>query len=399
VQDVWYDGFTGAKTGHTKKSIFGSTLMDWSSEDHRFMARAIQLAKRASYHVHPNPKVGCVLVKDNKVIAEGWHHRAGDVHAEINTLLLAGDEARDSSCYVTLEPCSHTGKTPPCINALIEAGIKDVTVAMADPNPRVSGQGIRTLEQAGIRTRTGLLQAQAEMLNPGFLKRMRSGMPFVRCKMAMGLDGRTALANGVSKWITSETSRRDVHKLRARSSAILTGVDTILSDDPSMTVREIDTDGYQPLRVIMDSQLRISKNAAVLEQTGRTVIFTISDSRQKKIELEQAGAVIIKCNETNSRVDMHEALGYLAAELEINEVIVEAGPTLAGHMIEQGLIDELIIYAAPLLMGDSARGLFTLPCFKNMEECPGLFITDISRIGDDVRITAKISYHEEGKAR
>ncbi|MCG8325267.1 MAG: bifunctional diaminohydroxyphosphoribosylaminopyrimidine deaminase/5-amino-6-(5-phosphoribosylamino)uracil reductase RibD [Thiotrichales bacterium] len=362
--------------------------MDWSKNDYRYMARAIQLAQRASFHVHPNPKVGCVLSKDGNIVAEGWHHAAGDDHAELVAIRKAGAGARETSCYISLEPCSHSGKTPPCVDALIDAGVAQVIIPMPDPNPDVSGQGIRRLEQAGIKVRTGLMQAEAEQLNRGFLKRMRTGLPYVRCKLAQSLDGRTALANGTSKWITTENSRRNVHELRAASSAILTGVNTVVADDPSLTVRHIDSAGYQPLRVVLDSQLRINTDARILKQPGRCIIFTVRDGDDKSSALERAGVEVIQCTGINGRVDLNAAFEHLAAGYEINDVLIEAGPTLSGSLLEQKLVDEIVLYIAPKLLGQTGRELFTLSGFTGMRESPALTVRDIRRIGEDVRIIA-----------
>ncbi len=240
--------------------------MKWTDLDHKYMSRSLQLARRGLYTTDPNPRVGCILVKNNNVLAEAWHEYAGGPHAEINAIQLAGDNAKDTDCFVTLEPCAHTGKTPPCTEALIKAGVKRVVAATTDPNPLVAGQGLKALEAAGIKTEVGLMQSQAQALNPGFEMRMRDGRPFVRCKLAMSIDGRTALASGESHWISGEESRLDVQRLRARSSAIMTGVNTVLADDPSLNVREIDTHGRQPMRVILDSELRTPKTSKMLKR-------------------------------------------------------------------------------------------------------------------------------------
>lgn len=253
----------------------------FSAADHRCMARALRLAERGLYTTDPNPRVGCVLVRDGHVVGEGWHRRAGEPHAERNALAAAGDAARGATAYVTLEPCSHHGRTPPCTQGLIEAGVARVVAAMSDPNPLVAGDGLAMLHEAGIETQVGLLEADAEVLNPGYLQRMRHGRPYVRCKLAMSLDGRTAMASGESQWITSEAARRDVQLLRARSSAILTGIGTVLADDPSMTVRlpadelfGVDSDDYlrQPLRVVLDTRLRTPPRARMLNLPGRTLL-------------------------------------------------------------------------------------------------------------------------------
>lgn len=364
--------------------------MIWKADDYRFMARAIQLAGRASFHVHPNPRVGCVMVKDGNIVGEGWHVRSGEAHAEINALDQACDPVQGSDCYVTLEPCCHQGKTPPCTSALIEAGIRRVILASPDPNPEVGGQGMAQLQSAGIEVLTGLMQDRAEALNPGFMKRMRKGRPYVRCKMAMSLDGRTALANGNSRWISSKPSRVDVHGMRARSSAILTGINTVLADDPSLTVRHVDSDGYQPLRIVMDTSLRMPVDARMLRQPGETIIVTLSTDAGKRKALQDAGARIVTGTEENGHIAADKLLDVLASELSINDVLVETGPTLAGRLLGDNLVDEMILYTAPRLLGDSARGVFTLPVYDRVEDSPQLMIEDITTIGPDVRIRARV---------
>lgn len=365
--------------------------MEWQARDYEYMARAIQLAKRASYFVHPNPKVGCVLVKDKQIVSEGWHERSGEEHAEVMALRHAGQQARGCTAYISLEPCAHTGKTPPCVNALIEAGVSDVIIAMQDPDSRVSGEGIRKLREAGISVRSGLLDNEAEKLNPGFLKRVRSGLPFVRCKMAMSLDGKTALANGESQWITSEESRRDVHRLRAESAAILTGINTVLADDPSMTVRHINSNDYQPLRVILDSHLRIRPEARVLTEPGQVVIVTASDDDKKMDELATGDVKIIQCLEKNGRIELNDALRKLVIDYQLNEILLESGSTLSGAMLDQGLIDELVLYVAAKLLGHDAQGLFQLPAIVSMQNARKLDVKDVRLIGQDVRIISSLN--------
>jgi diaminohydroxyphosphoribosylaminopyrimidine deaminase/5-amino-6-(5-phosphoribosylamino)uracil reductase len=369
--------------------------MNWSSAEYRFMGRAMRLADRASFHVQPNPRVGCVLVRDGTIVGEGWHDRAGEAHAEINALSRAGAAARGSDCYVTLEPCCHEGKTPPCTQALIGAGIKQVIVAMRDPNPEVRGQGEAELQASGIRVRSGLMQAQAEALNPGFLKRMRKGLPFVRCKMAMSLDGRTALANGNSRWISSQASRRDVHRLRARSSAVLTGINTVLADDPCLNIRHVDAGGYQPARIVVDSSLRMPIGARMLQQAGTIIIATLADNSEKRRLLEQSGCMVVTADEHDGRVDLQWLLEFLAREIAVNDLLLEAGATLGGKLITRGLVDELVLYTAPMLLGDSARGLFTLPDFEDIANGPQLLIRDIRTIGPDVRIRAEFIHNPD----
>jgi len=348
------------------------------------MARALRLAENGLYTTTPNPRVGCVIVKDGAVVGEGWHVRAGEPHAEIHALRAAGEAARGATVYVTLEPCCHHGRTPPCAQALIAAGVARVVAAMEDPNPLVAGEGLDLLERAGVRTEHGLLEDQAHELNIGFVYRMTSGRPWVRLKTAASLDGKTALNNGVSQWITGEDARRDVHRLRARSCAVLTGIGTVLADDPQMNVRAVETP-RQPLRVVVDSQLRMPPSAKMLTG-GKTLIVTGSHDHQKMDALYQAGARMLILPLKDGRIDLKQMLDELAKQ-QINEVMVEAGPTLSGAMLQAGLVDELMIYLAPLLLGDRARGMFELP---ELSEMAGreLRIKDIGMVGRDLRIRA-----------
>lgn len=366
------------------------------SDDLRHMARALQLARLGLYSTHPNPRVGCVLVRDDRVVGEGWHRRAGGPHAEREALAAAGEAARGATAYVTLEPCCHHGRTPPCTNGLIEAGVARVVAAMGDPNPLVAGKGFELLRQAGIQVESGVLEAEARALNPGFVKRMTDGLPHVRCKLAMSLDGRTAMASGESQWITSEQARRDVQRLRARSEAIITGIGTVLADDPSMNVRLAAADlpgmgegdePIQPVRVVLDSRLRMPPLARMLELPGQTLVMCTDQDPTHATGLESAGARVREMPESGGRVDLEQALRYLARQ-EINEVLLETGPTLAGSALAAGLVDELVVYMAPHLMGDQARGLFSLPALRHMRERIELEITDIRAVGRDWRITA-----------
>ena len=374
------------------------------------MAQAISLAKKGWYSTHPNPRVGCVLVRDEQIIAQGWHQYAGQGHAEVNALAELGAIANNSTsdtnnsalgatAYVTLEPCSHFGKTPPCSNALIDAGIKRVVIAMVDPNPLVSGNGVKRLQENGVEVKTGVLEMEARALNPGFIQRMVNKRPRVRCKMAMSLDGRTAMATGESKWITAADAREDVQRLRAESSVILTGIGTVIADDPSMNVRSqrYADDKRQPDRFILDTQLRMSAQAKMLSLPGKTLIAAAQgcqqSMQQKVLELESQGAGIhflpvqkLSIDETSVSLP---AMMSLMAELQYNEVLLEAGATLSGAMLQAGFVDELIIYMAPHLMGSEARGLFNLPGLDTMSKRINLHIQDIRAVGRDFRITAK----------
>ncbi len=360
----------------------------FSTTDYGFMTRALQLAQKGLYTTDPNPRVGCVMVKNGKVVGEGWHARAGEPHAEIYALNAAANQAAGATAYVTLEPCCHHGRTPPCSEALVKAKLARVVIAMQDPHARVDGGGIAQLREAGIQVDTGLFQEQAATLNPGFIKRMQRGRPFVRCKLGMSLDGRTAMASGESKWITSVAAREDVQRLRARSSAIVTGIGTVLADDPSMTVR-LDGIERQPLRVVIDTHLRMPETAKMLSLPGRTLVMTCRDDAAARQRLEQAGAEVRLMPYCGNQVSIEAVLEALA-EMEMNEVLLETGATLSGAMLEQGLIDELIIYMAPVLMGDGARGLFHLPGLEKMADKIQLEFMDVRAVGCDWRITAKI---------
>lgn len=369
-----------------------------TSDDYRFMARAIQLARQGLYSTDPNPRVGCVLVKGGTVVGEGYHRQAGKPHAEPNALADAGEDAAGATAYVTLEPCCHHGKTPPCSDALIQAGVKRVVVAMVDPHQKVAGQGLAQLQAAGIETESGLLEAQARTLNPGFIKRMNHGLPWVRCKLAMSLDGRTAMASGESKWISSEAARLDVQRLRARSSAILTGIGTVLADDPSMNLR-VDADALQPglrndeliqpLRVVLDSSLQMPATARMLSLPGRTLVAHARENPAAADALQDAGAMLVCLPGPAGQVEPKQLLHHLAG-LQLNEVLIEAGPKLAGRFLAAGLIDELVIYMAPHLMGHDGRALFQLPGLEEMRQRIGLEIADLRRIGPDIRITAAL---------
>ncbi|WNL43471.1 bifunctional diaminohydroxyphosphoribosylaminopyrimidine deaminase/5-amino-6-(5-phosphoribosylamino)uracil reductase RibD [Halomonas sp. PAMB 3264] len=376
----------------------------FSNADHVQMARAITLAKKGLYTTDPNPRVGCVIVQNDEggghglVVGEGFHERAGEPHAEVHALNAAGDNARGATAFVSLEPCSHTGRTGPCAEALVEAGVARVVVAMVDPNPKVAGRGIERLKAAGIRVDVGLLEADARALNPGFVSRMQRGVPFVRLKMAMSLDGRTAMGSGESQWITGPEARRQVQRLRARSSAILSGVESIILDDARLTVRAEQLGlenaetvvARQPLRVIMDSTLRLPLAAACLQEPGQTLVITTdAHSEEKRQKLEAAGARIHVMPAVKAgRVSLSDMLGFLSSEYDVNEVLVETGATLAGSLLDAGLIDELQLFVAPTLLGGEARPLFALQGLSEMADQKRLDIQDIRAVGNDWRIIA-----------
>ena len=363
-----------------------------SGDDASYMARALRLAERGLLTTTPNPRVGCVLVNEGLVVGEGWHAVAGQPHAEINALQQAGSQAAGATAYVTLEPCCHQGRTPPCTEALIAAGVTRVVAAMEDPNPQVAGKGLAALRAAGIDTTAGVLNEAAEQLNAGFVMRMRQGRPRVRCKLAMSLDGRTAMASGESQWITGTAARVDVQQLRARSDAIMTGIGTVLADDPSLTVRLDDMgDGFrQPLRIILDSYLRTPPDAKMLELPGETLIISGAVDADNEARLTRTGIRIVTLPMQDGQLDLVAVLQYLGT-LQINELHLEAGATLCGALLQVGLIDELVIYMASHLMGDAARGLFALPGLEQMAQRIKLSISDVRAVGDDWRMTATVA--------
>lgn len=368
--------------------------MAFTPADEAFMNRALALAERGLYTTDPNPRVGCVLVRDGEVIGEGYHVRAGEGHAEVNAVAAAGGKAQGATAYVTLEPCSHYGRTPPCAELLIKQGVSRVVCGMVDPNPQVGGRGIKMLQQAGIQAEAGLFAERAAALNPGFIKRMEQQLPLVRLKLAMSVDGRTAMASGESQWITGAEARSDVQRLRARSSAVVTGINSILVDDSSLTVRANELNlpeadeiaKRQPRRVVLDSQLRLPLEAKILRQPGTTSIHTLNSSSVRRMALEQTGAEVVAYPTSGSRLDLRAVLKHLALEDQCNEVLVECGATLAGSFIAAGLVDELVTYVAPKLLGSDARPLLRLP-LSRMAEQISLQLDDVSRLGDDLRLT------------
>lgn len=365
--------------------------MSFSAADHGFMARALQLARRGLYRTTPNPRVGCVMVRNDRVIGEGWHELAGQPHAEAAALAAivgAGDTALGTTAYVTLEPCSHHGRTPPCADALIEAGVVRVVAAMQDPNPLVAGQGLARLAKAGIEIASGLLAAEAEELNIGFVSRMTRGRPWLRLKVAASLDGKTALNNGVSQWITGADARRDAHAWRARSCAVLTGIGTVKDDNPRLTVREVPTT-RQPLRVVIDSRLETPLAAAVLEG-GKVLIAAAQDDAERSAALRARGAEVVILPNAQGKVDLAGLLRELGRR-GINEVLAEAGTRLNGSLLREGCVDELLIYQAPILIGDVARGMFGLAELGDLAGVQRLDIIERRAVGADFRIRARLA--------
>jgi diaminohydroxyphosphoribosylaminopyrimidine deaminase/5-amino-6-(5-phosphoribosylamino)uracil reductase len=360
--------------------------MKFTVADHEFMSRALRLPPHGLFTTTPNPRVGCVLVRDGAIVGEGWHEKAGGPHAEVAALRAAGELARGATAYVTLEPCSHHGRTPPCADTLIAAGIVRVVAAMRDPNPLVSGQGLARLDSAGIATAVGLMEAEASDLNIGFVSRMTRGRPWLRLKVAMSLDGRTALANGVSQWITGPDARRDAHFFRARSCALLTGIGTVRDDDPSLTVREVETT-RQPLRVVLDGWLELRPTARLLAG-GNALVYCSTDDESRAAALRDKGAEVVCLPDGTGKVDLAGMLRDLGSR-GINEVTVEAGARLNGALIRAGCVDELLIYQAPILMGDKARGLAVLPELTALSERRELDIFDSRRVGRDLRLRAR----------
>ena len=372
--------------------------MNKLNNDHAYMAQALRLARQGLYTTRTNPRVGCVIVKDGKVIGQGFHAYPGQEHAEVNALNHVQESAANSTMYVTLEPCSHKGKTPPCANALLEAKIGKLVIAMLDPNPLVNGTGIKYLEDNGIETVVGVMATESADLNKGFVQRVTHNRPYITAKSAMSLDGRTALAGGESKWISSESSRIDVQKLRARSCAILTGIETVIQDDPSLNVRlgkqelGLLKEIQQPKRIILDTQLRISLDAKILQPSNEVVLYTCYEDEQKREQLSELGVEIVHTEMINHHVFLESVMKDLSNR-GFNEVLVEAGSTLVGNLLEHQLIDEFIVYMAPHLLGDASLGLAKLPTIQNMQDRIQLEIQSTKSIAQDLKITIKPIYH------
>ena len=363
----------------------------WTALDYQFMGRAIQLAKRGLYSTSPNPRVGCVLVKHGKQIAEGWHEKAGEAHAEVMAIKNATETPEGASCYVSLEPCQHYGKTPPCSEAIIAAGMSRVIAAVSDPNPDVAGNGLKHLQSHGIETASGLMSDEATAVNRGFFKRMQSGLPYVRLKLGTSLDGKIALANGQSQWITSTAARQDVQHLRAASCAIITGVNTLLADDPALTVREVDTLGRQPLRIILDSSLRSPLDARMYALPGKTLIYTCSSDTTSIEKLRSSAVEVISVEAEKNQVSINEVLKHLASQHQVNEVLVEAGPAVAGSFIEQQRVDEMILYQSAKILGNTGIDMLNLTERKCLDEVHQATLIDSRQVGSDMRFTYKFT--------
>lgn len=363
----------------------------FSADDHRYMARALQLAERGRFSTHPNPRVGCVIVSNGDVVGEGFHARAGQGHAEVNALAQAGDKSRGATVYVTLEPCSHQGRTPPCAKALINAGVAKVIAAMVDPNPQVSGRGLRLLEEAGVATASGLLEVQATTLNPGFIRRMSQQRPFVRLKMAGSLDGRTAMADGDSIWITGPEAREDVQRLRAQADAVITGIGTVLADDPSLNVRYEVKRPYadrllQPVRIILDSQLQTPLDAKIISIEGPVLIFADRAAEPSRMQaLQDKGVEVVLVDRDQDGLSLQGVMLELTKR-EINECHLECGAKLAAAFVQAQLVDEMIYYMAPCLMGGEARPLLDLPIAKMTDKLV-MRVGAVDRVGEDLRFT------------
>ncbi len=359
--------------------------------DHRFLVEAFALARRGLCSTRPNPRVGCVIVRDGEVVGRGFHHHAGGPHAEVVALGAAGSRAAGATAYVTLEPCNHHGRTPPCVDALVAARVARVVYAGEDPHPRVAGQGAARLRSAGIEVERGTLAAAARELNRGFISRHERGRPWLTLKTGTSLDGRTALANDESQWITGPAARADVQRLRARSCAVMTGIGTVLADDPALTVRDAryDLGGRFPARVVLDGALALPPTARLFADPAPVWVFTATDEPTRRVALGAAGARIERVpSAPGGGVDLMTVLARLAA-LECNELLVECGPRLAGALVAAGLVDELVCYLAPRLLGGGARGAYAWPDLEDLGAAPGFEFVDVRRIGPDLRLVAR----------
>lgn len=363
--------------------------MTFSAEDHAFMARALKLTENGRLTATPNPNVGCVIVKNGRIIGEGWHEKAGTAHAEAHALSRCSEDTAGATVYVTLEPCAHHGRTPPCAEALVKARVARVVAAIEDPNPQVAGKGLELLRTANIRSEVGLMAEQAKQTHRGFLSRMTRGRPWVTVKLGASLDGRTALKNGISRWITSAEARRDVHAMRARSCAVMTGIGTVLADDPALTVRDVPC-VRQPLKVLLDSRLEVTDSAKVLEGGNALVVTATGDEgrakalRERGVRVERVATEAVK-----GKADL-KAMMQVLGKQGLNELMVETGARLNGSLIEAGVVDEVVAYVAPSLLGDSALGMFALGELTGLDQGIKLRLSDVRRIGPDLRISATV---------
>lgn len=363
--------------------------MNFSAEDHVFMARALKLTENGRLTATPNPSVGCVIVKNGRIIGEGWHEKAGGPHAEAHALAGCIEDPLGSTVYVTLEPCAHHGRTPPCAEALVKARVARTIAAIEDPNPQVAGKGLAMLRAANIRSEVGLLAEQARRAHRGFLSRMTRGRPWVTIKLGASLDGRTALKNGVSRWITSAEARRDVHAMRARSCAVMTGIGTVLVDDPALTVRDVPCE-RQPLKVLLDSRLEVADSAKVLDG-GNVLIITATGDEGRADVLRSRGFRVerVAMEAVKGKVDL-DAMMQVLGKQGLNELMVETGARLNGSLVEAGVVDEIVAYAAPSLLGDLSLGMFAFGELTELDQKVALSFTDVRRIGPDLRVTASV---------
>lgn len=368
-------------------------MMAFTSDEQAFMARAIELAGQGRYSAKPNPCVGCVIVQDKQIIGEGWHQRAGEPHAEVHALNQASDAANGATAYVTLEPCSHQGKTPPCADALIDANIARVVIAMQDPNPLVSGQGIEKLRAAGIDVSIGLMEEEAESLNIAFLHKMKTAQPFIMSKVAMSLDGKTAMASGESQWITGAEAREDVHRLRAESGIVMTGVGTVLTDNPQLTARD-GLGSYavkQPQIVVLDSKLKTPLDAALFNSDVEVTLLTCSADLHAIQALRETGCnVEVISADANGQVDLPAVHRWLC-EQPVNRVMIEAGALLNGACLQAGIVDELIVYMAPSALGADARGAFSMPTISQLSDRIQLNYASMDQLGNDIKLTYSVN--------
>ncbi|MBR3482265.1 MAG: bifunctional diaminohydroxyphosphoribosylaminopyrimidine deaminase/5-amino-6-(5-phosphoribosylamino)uracil reductase RibD [Neisseriaceae bacterium] len=362
--------------------------MSFSSFDEQMMRQALNLAAKGLYSTSPNPKVGCVIVQNGEIVGQGWHEKKGEPHAEVFALRQAADKAKGAVAYVSLEPCSHFGATPPCAAALINAGIKKVIASSLDPNPLVSGSGVKMLQNAGVEVAIGLLEQESRALNCGFFSLFERGKPFVTLKIAQSLDGKTALRNGVSQWITGEMARIDVHRGRVASCAVLTGIGTVIKDNPQLNVRHIQTP-RQPIRVVADSHLQTPTNAKICTDGGRTILACLPDFATQKTYPDSVEILPVSADKSGQHIDLSILMTKLA-EKQIGQLWVEAGSVLNGALLDEGLVDEIIIYQAPMILGDCAKDAFRLPEITALNQCERFIVQDIQTLGDDIKITLHI---------